>query len=96
MATLDGGEDHADEAWPEREGRVAGVVGALRAVGLLGADEAEVWRLRLSGLGVERPAPSERSCRAADELRQDLLEAVPAADGATGEDAIGGGPQLVI
>jgi hypothetical protein len=71
------GDDDAGAAWPEREGRVAGVLGALRAVGLLGADEAEAWRLRLSGLGMERPTPSDRTRRAADELLQELLEAVP-------------------
>jgi hypothetical protein len=66
---------------------VAGVLGALRAVGLLGADEAEAWRLRLSGLGMERPTPSERTRRAADELLQELLEAVPVDDGGRGDDA---------
>jgi hypothetical protein len=81
------GDDDADEAWPEREGRVAGVLGALRAVGLLGAEEAEAWRLRLSGLGMERPTPSDRIRRAADELLQELLEAVPVADGGRGDDA---------
>jgi hypothetical protein len=74
------GDDDADEAWPERDGRVAGVLGALRAVGLLGADEAEAWRPRLSGLSIERPTPSDRTRRAADELLQELLEAVPVDD----------------
>ena len=73
-------EDHADEAWPERRGRVAGALGALRAVGLLGADEAESWRPRLMGAGVERPVWSETTRRAAGELLQDLLEAVPVDD----------------
>lgn len=80
------GDDYADEAWPERDGRVAGVLGALRAVGLLGADEAEAWRLRLSGLGTERPTPSDPTRRAADELLQELLEAVPADNGGGGDD----------
>jgi hypothetical protein len=103
------GDDDAGEAWPEREGRVAGVLGARRAVGLLGADEAEAWRLRLIGLlravslfgadeadarwlrlvglGVDRPTPSDRTRRAADELLQELLEAVPVDDGGRGDDA---------
>ncbi|MGH2713957.1 MAG: hypothetical protein ACRDM7_08745 [Thermoleophilaceae bacterium] len=80
------GDDYADEARPEREGRVAGVLGALRAVGLLGAEEVEAWRLRLSGLGMERPTPSDRTRRAADELLQELLEAVPVDDGGGGDD----------
>jgi hypothetical protein len=71
------GDDYADEARPERDGRVAGVLGALRAVGLLGADEAEAWRLRLSGPDTERPTPSDRIRRAADGLLQEMLEAVP-------------------
>jgi hypothetical protein len=80
------GDDYADAARPEREGRVAGMLGALRAVGLVGADEAEAWRLRLSGLVVEQPTPSERIRRAADELLQELLEAVPVDDGGGGDD----------
>ena len=79
-------EDHPDEAWPERRGRVAGAFGALRAVGLLGADEAEAWRPRLMGAGVERPVPSETTRRAAGELLQDLLKAVPEDDEGRGDD----------
>jgi hypothetical protein len=79
-------EDHPDEAWPERDGRVAGTLGALRAVGLLGADEAEAWRPRLMGTGVERPAPSDAACRAAGELLSDLLEGVPVDDEGRGDD----------
>jgi hypothetical protein len=60
------------------------VLGALRAVGLLDADEAEAWRLRLTGPGVERPAPSDRTREAADELLHGLLEAVPVDDDRTG------------
>jgi hypothetical protein len=41
MATR--GDDYADEVRREREGRVAGVLGGLRAVGAFGADEAEAW-----------------------------------------------------
>jgi hypothetical protein len=66
---------------------VAGVLGALRAAGLLGAVEAEAWRLRLSGLSIEPPAPSERTRRAADELLQELLEAVPVEGRGKGDDA---------
>jgi len=82
------GDDDAGEAWPERAGRVAGVLGALQAVGLLGADEVEAWRLRLTGLGVKRPTPSERTRRAADELLHDLLEAMPIDDGGRGDHAM--------
>jgi hypothetical protein len=80
------GDDDANEAWPEREGRVEGALGALRAVGLLGAEETEAWRLRLSGLGMERPTPSDRTRRAADDLLQELLEAVPVDDGGRRDD----------
>jgi hypothetical protein len=86
VATRDDPDDHSGEAWPEREGRVEGVLGALRAVGLLDADEAEAWRLRLSRPGVERPAPSDRTRQAADELLQDLLKAVPVEDDGRGDD----------
>jgi hypothetical protein len=79
-------DEDPDEARPEREGRVAGVLGALRAVGLLDADEAEAWRLRIAGPGVERPAPSERTREAAGELLQALLEAVPLEDERSGDD----------
>jgi hypothetical protein len=79
-------DDHPDEAGPERDGRVAGALGALRAIGLLGADEAEAWRPRLMGAGVERPVPSDRTRRAAGELLQDLLEAVPVDDERRGVD----------
>jgi hypothetical protein len=78
-------DDHRGEAWPEREGRVAGALGALSAVGLLGADEAEAWRLRLLDADVKRPAPSDGTRQAADELLGDLLEAVPEDDDGTGE-----------
>jgi hypothetical protein len=81
-------EEDPDEAGPERAGRVAGVLGALRAVGLLDADEAEVWRPRLAGPDVERPASSDRTREAAGELLQELLEAVPEDDGARGDDFI--------
>jgi hypothetical protein len=79
------GDEDGDEARPEREGRVAGVLGALRAVGLLGPDEAEAWRLRFRGLGTEQPTPSASIRRAGDELLQELLEAVPV-DGGGGEE----------
>jgi hypothetical protein len=87
VATRDDCEDHAGEAWPEREGRVASVLGALRAVGLLDADEAEAWRLRLAGPGVERRAPSDTTHRAADGPLHELLEAVPVNDGGS-DDAM--------
>jgi hypothetical protein len=85
VATPDG---DTDEGRPEREGRVAGVLGALRAVGLLDAGEAEDWRPRLLGAGVERPAPSDTARRAAGELLDDLLEAVPEDDEARGDDLL--------
>lgn len=88
VASRDDCDDHAVEARPEREGRMAGVLGALRAVGLLDADEAEAWRLRLTGPGVARPAPSDRTRAAADELLHDLLEAVPVDDDGRGADAM--------
>ena len=75
-----------DEAWPEREGRVTGVLGALEAVGLLDATEARAWRLRFAGPSVERPAPSEKTREAAGELLQQLLEAVSVDDGPGGDD----------
>ena len=86
MATRDDPDDHSEEALPEREGRLAGVLGALRAVGLLDADEAEAWRLRLTGPGVERPAPSDTTRQAADELLHELLDAVPEDNGGRGEE----------
>jgi hypothetical protein len=81
------GENNADEASPEREGRVAGVLAALRAVGLLGAEEAEAWR-RLTGPAVERPTPSDMERQLADELLHDLLEAVPVDDTGRRHDAL--------
>jgi hypothetical protein len=88
VATCDDDDYPGEEARPEREGRVAGVLGALVAVELLGADNAEVWRLRLSGLATGRPTPSDSTRRAADELLRELLEAVPVDVGGTGEDAM--------
>jgi hypothetical protein len=81
-------DNHPGEAWPERDGRVAGTLGALGAVGLLGADEAEAWRSRLMGAGVERPMPSDGTRRAAGELLQDLLEAVPLDDEGRSDDLL--------
>jgi hypothetical protein len=88
VATRDDNDYPGEEARPERERRLAGVMGALRAVGLLGADETEAWRLRLSGLGIERPTPSETTRRAADDLLQQLLDAVPVDDAGTDADAM--------
>jgi hypothetical protein len=86
VTTRDDCDDPPGVAGPERAGRVAGVLEALRAVGLLDADEAEAWRLRLAGPGAERPAPSERTREAAGELLQALLEAVPVDDDGRGDD----------
>jgi hypothetical protein len=81
-------DDHRGEAWPEQQGRVTGALGALSAVGLLGADQAEAWRPRLLGADVERPAPSDGTRQAAEELLGDSLEAVPEDDDGTGEASI--------
>jgi hypothetical protein len=78
-------EVDTDQALPEREGRVTGVLRALAAVGLLDADEAESWRLRLSDPDVRRPEPSDRTREVADELLQELLQAVPEDDDGRGE-----------
>jgi hypothetical protein len=78
-------EVDTDEAGPEREGRVTGVLRALGTVGLLDADEAESWRRRLADPDVSRPEPSDSIRAVADELLQDLLEAVPEDDEAGGE-----------
>jgi hypothetical protein len=86
VATRDDPDGDTDEARPEREGRVAGALGALRAVGLLDADESEAWRVRLLGAGVEQPAASDRTREAAGELLQELLEAVPVEDEGRGAD----------
>lgn len=86
VTTRDDCDDPPGVAGPERAGRVAGVLEALRAVGLLDADEAESWRLRLTGPGVERPAPSDKTRQAAAQLLQELLEAVPAEDEGRGDD----------
>lgn len=88
VAAPDGPDGDTDEARPEREGRVAGVLGALRAVGLLDAGEAEAWGPRLFGAGVERPAPSDTARRAAGELLHDLLETVPEDDDGRGDDLL--------
>jgi hypothetical protein len=88
VATREECDARAGEARPEREGHVAGVLGALRAVGLLGADEAKAWRARLTGAGVERPAPSDSTRQLADELLDGLLDAVPADDDGSGDDII--------
>src|SRR5918999_494641 len=86
VATRDDPGDHSGEAWPEREGRVTGVLGALRALRLLDADEAEAWRLRLTGPGLEQPAPADKTRQAAAQLLQELLEAVPAEDEGRGDE----------
>jgi hypothetical protein len=88
VATRDDDDEDAGEALPERAGRLAGVRGALRAVGLLSAEEAEAWRLPLSGAAAERPTPSDRTRRAADELLRDLLEAVPVDQEGRGDEAM--------
>jgi hypothetical protein len=81
-------EVDTDQAWPERGGRVTGVLRALERVGLLDADEAESWRRRLADPDVRRPEPSESTRAVADELLQDLLEAMPEDDDGRGEDLL--------
>lgn len=79
---------HEGDIWPERDGRVAGAVGALRAVGLLAPEEADKWEARVTTLGAETPVASEPVRRQAAELLAELLEAVPAGkDAAAGTDA---------
>jgi hypothetical protein len=88
VATRDDSDGGTGEARPEREGRVAGVLGALRAVGLLGTAEAEAWRPRLMAAGVGRPVPSDGTRRGAGELLQDLLAAMPPDDEGRGDDSL--------
>jgi hypothetical protein len=76
-------DDHAGEAWPERDGRVAGCLGALRAVGLITEEEAEAWRARLSGPVEERPSTAPAARERAEGLLRELFEPV-APDDETG------------
>jgi hypothetical protein len=78
------GDDYADEAGPEREGRVAGVLGALRAVGLLAWTKPRPGGCGSVGGGMERSTPSDRTRRAADDVLQELLEAVAVDDRGSG------------
>jgi hypothetical protein len=69
-------DDYVGEAWPERDRRVAGSLGALRAVGLLADEEAEAWRARLSASGEERPVASPTARPAGEGLLEELFDAV--------------------
>jgi hypothetical protein len=69
-------EDYGGEAWPERDGRVAGSLGALRAVGLLAPEEAEAWRARLSASGEERPTAPRTARQAGGGLLEELFDEV--------------------
>jgi hypothetical protein len=72
------------EAWPERDGRIAGAVGALRAVGLLAPEEAELWRARLASPPDEQGVAGDGARSEAAELLTELLEVVPPAKAAPG------------
>jgi hypothetical protein len=74
--------DYKDEGWPEGDGRIAGTVGALRAVGLLSEEEAEAWRARLSEWGEERPTAPPSARETGEDLLGELLDAVAPGDGA--------------
>jgi hypothetical protein len=69
-------DDHSGEAWPDREGRVAGCLGALRAVGLIAEEEAEAWRARLLASSEERPLAQPAPREAAEELLEELSDSV--------------------
>lgn len=69
-------DGHVGEAWPERDGRVAGTLGALQAVGLLDAPEATSWRRRLSVSSAEKPSATPAAREAAERLLEELLAAV--------------------
>jgi hypothetical protein len=76
-------DDHAGEAWPERDGRVAGGLGDLRAVGLITEEEAEAWRARLLAPVEERPSAAPAARERAEGLLRELFEPV-APDDETG------------
>jgi hypothetical protein len=78
-------DDHAGEARPEREGRVAGCLGALRAVGLLAEEEAEAWRARLLASDEERPSGPPAVREAGEELLRELFDSVAPDDETGGE-----------
>jgi hypothetical protein len=66
-------------AWSERDGRISGSLGALRAAELISEDEARNWRAWLLAGDVPRPAVSNEARAAADRLLSELLEAIPPA-----------------
>ena len=66
--------------WPERDGRVAGALGAFELVGLLDADEVEAWRAQLSSPTSDWPAVSPAVSERAAQLLEELLAAVPRSD----------------
>src|SRR5437764_5976621 len=73
--------------WPERDGRVAGAVGALLAAGAIDAAEADVWRARLNGEPEAIPVADEALRARAAAVLEELLAAVPAQDAAGFDDA---------
>ena len=74
-------DDYPEGApWPERDGRVAGGVGALLAAGVIDAAEADAWRARLSGAGDGVPAADAGVRAQGEALLAELLEAVPPDD----------------
>jgi hypothetical protein len=76
-------DDHAGEAWPEREGRVTGCLGALRAVGLIAEEEADAWRARLLASDEELPSAPQTAGETGEELLEELFDSV-APDDETG------------
>src|SRR3954471_14735191 len=79
-------ETFADEiaagaAAPERDGRVAGALGALLAAGVIDADEAQAWRARLTGAGAGGAGAGDEDVRSRGAaVLEELLDAVPADD----------------
>jgi hypothetical protein len=78
-------DDHAGEAWPEREGRVSGSVGALGAVGLITEREAEAWRARLLATGEEQPEELSTARAASEGLLEELFDALGPSGGTGGD-----------
>jgi hypothetical protein len=78
-------DDDAGDAWPEREGRIAGCIGALRAVGLLAEEEAEAWRARLLASDEEPPSAPQTAGETGEELLEELFDSVAPDDETGGE-----------
>ncbi len=73
----------------QHDGRVAGAVGALRAVGLLDGEEAEAWKRIFHEPSRDRPEAGPEVRQRADEVLAALLDAVPeSADDDAGTDTL--------